>query len=133
MITTNPSRRVDHFRAYSPCHSRRFGILISGTKAVEYIATFDFEIKYMWPMKLNLVTILFFYTRYSPIVDMTVTLYSTSRIPFLFLNLALLRVLIAEHATNMTQPLCSVLARTYVCQYPLPGCLSILFNIGFQG
>ncbi|KAF8683084.1 hypothetical protein AX14_004205, partial [Amanita brunnescens Koide BX004] len=62
---------------------------------VEYIATFDFEVTYMWPVKWNLVSVLFFLTRYLPIVDMTVTLYT-------------------EHAAGMTQPLCAVLARTYV-------------------
>jgi len=30
----------------------------------------------MWPVKLNLVSVLFFITRYMPVVDMTVTLYS---------------------------------------------------------
>jgi len=61
----------------------------------EYIATLDFEIKYMWPVKLNLVSVLFFITRYMPVVDMTVTLYT-------------------EQAANMTQPLCYILAKTYV-------------------
>ncbi|KAF8638475.1 hypothetical protein AX17_002186 [Amanita inopinata Kibby_2008] len=61
---------------------------------VDYIGTFDYEVAYMWPPKCNLVSILFFLTRYLPIVDMMVTIYT-------------------QHAP-MTQSLCYTLARAYV-------------------
>ncbi|KAF8626139.1 hypothetical protein AX15_005075 [Amanita polypyramis BW_CC] len=62
---------------------------------VDYIATLDFELEYMWPLKWNLVSVLFLLTRYLPALDMAVTLYT-------------------QHAINITQPLCSALATTYV-------------------
>ncbi|KAM6489337.1 hypothetical protein JOM56_015238 [Amanita muscaria] len=63
--------------------------------AVDYIATLDYEIEYMWPPKFNLVSLLFLLTRYMPIADMIVTLYT-------------------EHAAHMTVPLCTLLAKLYV-------------------
>jgi len=63
--------------------------------AVDYIATLDYEVEYMWPLKLNLVSVLFMLTRYLPIIDMSLTMY-------------------IQHAGGMTVPLCSLLGHLYV-------------------
>jgi hypothetical protein len=45
---------------------------------VDYVATLEYEVEYMWPPKLNLVSVLFLLTRYLPIADMAITMYSES-------------------------------------------------------
>lgn len=47
-------------------------------QAYDYLLTFSRELALVWPTEWNLIKVLFFLTRYTPLVDVTIVLYCTS-------------------------------------------------------